>query len=276
MNTPEIITILAELYKITGFRISLHNAEFEEIAAFPLEAHPFCRIINESPAEHATCKECDRRAFAYAMQNRETYIYKCRYGLTEAVSPLYNFGILSGFLMMGQIAESDTGALDAVKAAQAIIRGEDTERIAMTIPVVKPDMISSFVRIMTVCAQYITLSNALPSKKPTVAEMAKKYVGENLSHKLTITEICHSMGCSNSTLLTAFKKRYGLTVNDYITSERLERAMTMLKSTGKTINEIAIETGFSDQSYFSKVFSATYGVPPSEYRSEANSTREKK
>ena len=44
----------------------------------------------------------------------------------------------------------------------------------------------------------------------------------------------------------------------------------MLKIGDRNIGEIAIETGFSDQSYFSKVFSAKYGIPPSEYTDNDN------
>jgi hypothetical protein len=35
MNKTEIVTVLYELHKITGFRISLHGADYTEIAAFP-------------------------------------------------------------------------------------------------------------------------------------------------------------------------------------------------------------------------------------------------
>ena len=59
--------------------------------------------------------------------------------------------------------------------------------------------------------------------------------------------------------------KYGTTVNSYITDVRLGEAVNMLKIGDRHIGEIATETGFSDQSYFSKVFSAKYGVPPSEY-----------
>ena len=60
-----------------------------------------------------------------------------------------------------------------------------------------------------------------------------------------------------------------MTVNDYITEVRLGEAMRMLLAGGQTIGEIALATGFSDQSYFSKVFSAKYGMPPSEYRTKS-------
>jgi len=120
---------------------------------------------------------------------------------------------------------------------------------------------------MTICAQYLTLSTAIPSSTPTVAEMAKKYIFDNFRNKFTIKDICQSIGCSKSTLITAFKREYGMTVNEYITEVRLTEAVRMLDAGVRNIGEVALCSGFSDQSYFSKVFSARFGVPPSEYRS---------
>ena len=78
MNAPEITMILAELYKITGFKITIYNADFEQISAFPAEAHPFCRLVNLNEREHSACRECDKRACTAALESRDTYIYKCR------------------------------------------------------------------------------------------------------------------------------------------------------------------------------------------------------
>ena len=103
----------------------------------------------------------------------------------------------------------------------------------------------------------------------TVAEMAKKYIYDNYRTKFGIKEICQSIGCSKSTLITAFKRDVGMTVNDYITEVRLGEAIRMLLAGGQTIGEIALATGFSDQSYFSKVFSAKHGMSPSEYRTKS-------
>ena len=57
-------------------------------------------------------------------------------------------------------------------------------------------------------------------------------------------------------------------MNTYITDAKLDLAVHLLEDVDMTISEIAGETGFSDQSYFSKVFSAKYGIPPSEYRAK--------
>ena len=266
MTKEEIISVLAELYKITGFRVSLHSADYSEIAAYPAEKRKFCRMVHKDPAEYEKCVACDKAACKRALNDKSTHIYTCRYGFTEAVSPLYNFGTLTGFLMMGQIIETDPDGKPLhpeVKNIQSL--GENMSDLASETPLVDADMVRSYVKIMTICAQYLTLSNAIPSTKQTVAEMAKKYIFDNYRSKITIADICDEIGCSKSTLITGFKREYGTTVNNYITEVRLNEAVNMLKMGERHIGEIASETGFSDQSYFSKVFSAKYGIPPSEY-----------
>lgn len=266
MTKEEIISVLSELYKITGFRVSLHGADYSEIAAYPKEKRKFCQMVHKNPAEYEKCISCDKAACKRALADRTTHIYTCRYGFTEAVSPLYNFGTLTGFLMMGQVFEADESGKPInpeVKNIRSL--GEDMQRLATETPLVNSDLVRSYVKIMTICAQYLTLSNAIPSAKQTVAEVAKKYIFDNYKSKITIADICDDIGCSKSTLITSFKREYGTTVNSYITEVRLNEAVNMLRSGDRHIGEIATETGFSDQSYFSKVFSARFGVPPSEY-----------
>ena len=267
MTKEEIISVLAELYKITGFRVSLHGADYSEIAAYPAEKRKFCRMVHKNPQEYEKCVACDKTACKRALNNKNTHIYTCRYGFTEAVSPLYNFGTLTGFLMMGQVFEADADGnplRPEVKNIRSL--GEEMIELSRETPLVDADMVRSYVKIMTICAQYLTLSNAIPSTKQTVAEMAKKFIFDNYKSKITIADICEEIGCSKSTLITGFKKEYGTTVNNYITEVRLGEAVNMLKMGDRHIGEIATETGFSDQSYFSKVFSAKFGVPPSEYK----------
>ena len=264
MKKQEIISVLSELYKITGFRVSHHGADYSEIAAFPEEKGEFCRLVHSIDGELDKCIACDRAACKRALAIKDTNIYTCRYGLTEAVSPLYNFGTLTGFLMMGQVYREGQRERPLPECEGEIL--EKLRAASRKLPAVKGDMIKSYVTIMTICAQYLTLSNAIPSNKPTVAQMARKYIFDNYRTKFGIKDICQSIGCSKSTLITAFKREYGMTVNDYITEVRLGEAVRMLLAGEKSIGEIALCSGFSDQSYFSKVFSAKYGVPPSEYK----------
>lgn len=266
MTREEIISVLADLHKITGFRVSLHGADYSEIAAYPTTKCELCRAIQEREGEYERCAEGDHLACKCAIAKKGTYIYTCRYGMTEAVSPLYNFGTLTGFLMMGQVYESDTAREEGKRRLADI--GFDSEEIDKTlpkIPAVSPELVPSFVKIMTICAQYLTVSHAIPSSKPSIAHLAKEYISLHFHTKTGINDICREIGCSKSALIVAFKREYGITVNAYLTEVRLTEALHLLRQGERRIGDIAEMCGFSDQSYFSKVFSARYGVPPSEW-----------
>lgn len=269
MKKEEIVSILCELHKISGLRVSLHGTDFGEIAAYPEERLPFCAAIQADPNEYSKCVECDSDACRRVQASGETLVYKCRYGLTEVICPLYNFGTLSGYIMMGQVGDERVRDGALLQAMLKISSDEAGARKTVAdIPRISEDMLHSYMKIMTICAEYMTLTNALPSKAPRLPELAKIYLHERYAEKITIKHICKSLGCSKSALLSAFKEEYGTTINNYLCDVRINEAVRLLKNTGLSISEIAEETGFYDQSYFSKVFSQKMGVTPSNYRKE--------
>ena len=267
MNKEKIISVLSELHKISGFRVSLHSPDFDEIAAYPEDKLPFCAALHSASAEeYKLCRECDKSACKKALNSKSTLIYKCRHGLIEAISPLYNFGILTGFLMMGQIFPS----MQRSDASETLIKcglsDIDAKKITDAIPVIDENKINSYVNIMTICASYLTMSNSVTAPRPTVAKLTMRYITENYSKRISISDICTDVGYSKSTVLSAFKKEYSTTINSYLVALRLDHAKKLLTDESVTINEIALNCGFSDQSYFSKVFSAKYGITPTAYR----------
>ena len=265
MNKQEITAVLKELYKISGFRVSLHGADYSEIAAYPESKHDFCRALQRSRAEHEKCIECDKLACKSALAIKDTYIYKCRFGMTEAISPLYNFGVLTGFLIMGQVHEDKNSYLPIVRQTAERLGDPSLIPCFEQVPLIRGDMVKTYTKVLTICAQYLTMSNAISTERPTVSQLVKKYVYDNYQNKFSIKDICQHIGCSKSTLMTSFKNETGTTVNDYITAYRLNEAVRMMGIGNMNIGEIAIKAGFSDQSYFSKVFSAKYHVSPREY-----------
>ena len=269
MKRDEIVSILCELHKISGFRVSLHGTDFKEIAAYPENTLPFCSLVQKNEGELCECIECDRRASIIVKNSGKPLIYKCRHGLCEVVCPLYNFGTPTGYIMMGQVADEDTdrNALFGVLKERGVDSIEARRAIQAT-PLVIADKIESYAKIMTICAEYITLTNALPSHSPKIPELAKIYIHENFSERITIKDICKSLGCSKSALLSTFKSEYGITVNSYLCNIRIDEAKRLLTSTSLSICDIADKIGFYDQSYFSKVFSQKVGITPTDYRRE--------
>lgn len=92
------------------------------------------------------------------------------------------------------------------------------------------------------------------------------YIDENLCEKITLKEIS-AVACMTPTYFCAiFKKFNALSLWDYITIKRVEKAITLLKTTDMTKLEIAGRCGFSSPSNFYKLFSKITGKTPNDYK----------
>ena len=261
--------ILKDLYIVSGFRVSIHDTEFNEIASYPESISGFCELIQQNPKAKMQCLFTDRDAFERVQHSGRIYLYKCRFGLWEAACPLYRSGILAGYLMMGQALE-DTGDAEQNTFAEAIPYVNDREELKRrlsALPRASAERVRAFSDIMTLCAEH--LASAASAEVPPPADLAAaavRYINRNIGRKLTILDICSAFHCSKSTLTKLFKQDCGMTVNDYIVSRRMAIAKELLQYTELSVGAIASKCGFSDPFYFSKSFTKQVGISPSAFR----------
>lgn len=263
----QTISLLRDLYIITGARISLHDLDFNEIAAYPKSLSKFCDFMQKSKGIRDKCIRADKEAFNKVIETGEVYSYKCHCGLTEIVAPVYNYGCISGYLMMGQIANNgDIGLIK--KLVSDIIKTSDVPY--SEIPVLDSKVLTSCLNVATVVASYLTESNVMEPVPRDLAENVFHYINVHYSEPISIDSLCGVFFCSRTTLMNLFKKKYGVTIGEYLNKYRLSKAEKLLKGGNKNIKTIASECGFTAQSYFSKVFLKVYGLTPVEYRKKYN------
>lgn len=99
-----------------------------------------------------------------------------------------------------------------------------------------------------------------------VTQKAKKYIRDHLSEPLNRNTIAGYVYLSPDYLSHIFKTDTGIHLSEYILNERLLRAKQMLKETPDSISSITLAVGFSNSAYFTKVFKASTGMTPSQYR----------
>lgn len=75
-----------------------------------------------------------------------------------------------------------------------------------------------------------------------------------------------ALGISRVQLHRKLMALTGQSASHFIRTYRLEKASELLRTTTKSVSEIAYETGFSDANYFSRVFAQEYGFPPTDLR----------
>lgn len=81
-----------------------------------------------------------------------------------------------------------------------------------------------------------------------------------------IQQICRAVGVSRTQMHRKLKALTGLSSSHFIRSIRLEHAKKLLESSHLNISQVAYEVGFKDPKYFSKTFSAAFGVSPQSWR----------
>jgi AraC-like DNA-binding protein len=98
---------------------------------------------------------------------------------------------------------------------------------------------------------------------------AVAYMEEHLAEPLDRDSVAHAAGLSGSHFSRLIKEKTGRTFTDLMAQYRVDHAKAMLRRTGKSLIQIAMNCGFEDQSYFSRVFKRYTGVTPRAYRGTA-------
>lgn len=70
-----------------------------------------------------------------------------------------------------------------------------------------------------------------------------------------------------------FKKDTGTRFTDYLNGKRLANARKLIESSGKSIREISLESGYANYSYFVRMFKRHFGMSPSEARRQEGPTK---
>ena len=89
---------------------------------------------------------------------------------------------------------------------------------------------------------------------------------ENLEEPLSQKELAYKSNISLRQLERLFKKYISNTPNQYYLKLRLERAQNLLMQTSMSILSVALASGFTSSSHFSKCYKAQFGIPPRETR----------
>ena len=94
----------------------------------------------------------------------------------------------------------------------------------------------------------------------------QEYIDTHLQKELSVEELAFHLGLSVSYFARSFRSAVGLTPHAYVMHRRLLRSQELLASTELPLIDIALATGFADQSHFSRRFHEMTGVPPRTYR----------
>ena len=107
---------------------------------------------------------------------------------------------------------------------------------------------------------------AVPASTPAWLERAVELLRDRCRDELSVAEIAAAVGVHPVHLARTFRRHLRCTPGQFMRFHQLEHAASMLLRTARPLAEVALSSGFADQSHFSRVFTRHFGLPPGKYR----------
>ncbi len=178
--------------------------------------------------------------------------YYCR---DSAESYWFHFtGLNSERLISTNIINADEKIKDSVcEIIDNIKAPESTDEVLLSFLIYK-----TIYLLLTADGTYKNASKTI--------NLAKSYILENMDKNISVNDIASYVYLSPSYFSRLFKNQTGFSPYDYIISARLDKAKYLLKSTGKSVSEIAYEIGFNSEANFIYTFTKHNGISPGKFR----------
>ena len=132
-----------------------------------------------------------------------------------------------------------------------------------------PDEFSPLSIESTVLEMFAEISRKNKSGKniyPDWLKMTRDLLHDQFAEPLSLDYIAEAVGRHHVHIAREFHRYFGCTVGEYIRRLRVEFTIRELSKTNRSLSEIALNAGFSDQSHFTKTFRRVTGKTPSEFR----------
>lgn len=277
MSVPEIEASLQACEEQCGVRITIIDREgfFHDAdgrAIFGRERHT--HQTNPCCATHFDMRcvdHCRHHCNTIGEKKKLPFETNCWKGVSEIAIPLMLHNKHLGTLFLGQWASRQ--AKDRTQITQFSkrfiqfyknLQKRSPERIKQL------KIIGRFLADALVL-QINNLKQGNDQTESSRQKQIKQFIQQESGPHLNIHELAAYLHISPSRCSHLVKELFNMSLHQLILNERIRRAQLLLRMSDRSAAEIADIVGFSDQYYFSKVFKAACGMPPGQYRKQAQS-----
>ncbi len=273
---PELLEFQRDFELLSGMKLAFLN-ELGLGDDLLRDQLPLCAEMNASEAGRAMCARSRHALLANTGDHSSCML--CDAGLSEAAIPLNISGIKAGYFMFGGTTPQPPNQQTIQKARHLLkkngipIDDLDLETWLSQTPVMPSVTLDAYKRIVHLAAKQIALKvtdqlvDPEVAMPPSVIKACGYIRSRALVDDINLAEVARHCCVSEGHLSRIFHHATGLTFREYLNQVRVERAKSLLLNSGKSVTEIAYESGFQSLSQFHRVFRKVYSSSPGEMRS---------
>ncbi len=262
--------LLSDFYTVSGMELSVLDADFHTVAMAKSRGVDFCALIHRAEGAANVCKASDIQNLNKVKTTLEPEIYTCPYGITEAIIPVIRGDAVIAYIISSMGVNTDkTGDEEIISSTESFSGRFSRAKLDASVAALKhlgEAELNSHLSLLLLLAEHISNDETLFFAKESIGKLVKSYIKNNLSSKLTLSDIARNLHCSTVTLTEHFKDEFGITVMEYVTKKRMQLSERLLIMTDMPLREIATHSGFADVEYFSRTFKRFHGIAPAAWR----------
>jgi AraC-like DNA-binding protein len=92
------------------------------------------------------------------------------------------------------------------------------------------------------------------------------FIAAHASEPISVNEIARAAGLHPNYAMSLFRQEFGVTINVFLTRQRLHRAQQLLAGGARSVASVAFDCGFGSLSRFHEAFAGHFGLPPGRFR----------
>lgn len=268
-NMEKLDRLLYDFYFLTGITIGIFDSDYNQLCLQPREMQNFCRMIKSSPEGKRRCHLSDKAVCLECAKTEKAVTHYCHAGLLDTAVPIKFKDEVLGYMMFGQVAETNKKSADAALKELSVELGLDYSSLITAYNSLKnfdKEKIDSAANILKTATRYLWLSDYIELGYDTLSSQIDDYIKAHISENVSVKDICAYFGISKNRLYDISHKWFGMPIGNYISAIRISEAKHLLTTTDLPVNQIGAMVGIKDYNYFTKFFKSKTGIPPLKFR----------
>jgi AraC-like DNA-binding protein len=123
--------------------------------------------------------------------------------------------------------------------------------------------------LLDLVSRHVDLVRERSSARPPWLGSLLDYIDDAFDQKWSLRSMAAEMGVHPVYLCRTFSEQFGCTLGEYIRQQRVLRGWQLLRTSSGTVAEIATQSGFADQSHFTRAFKDHFGRTPGSWARQA-------
>lgn len=266
--TPEVKQLIEDFSYCFDVKITFFSTDmYEYLVGYHTRSSDFCALMQNGLNARYRCIQQDKLMCSRCHDDGRIQIYVCHAGLVEVIIPIFIEGEIAAYAFLGQFRSSDDLPEKLLEEWRgASLDEEELSRSFLDRPLYTGEKLEKMIRLFSQNLELLLSSRALKVFHPSITEEVLSYIDHHIGDKIDISEVASFLSKSESAVSHAVKKELGISFKELLITRKISAfEQIAVLSPGIQIKDAALQVGYDDALYFSRLYRQKRGCTPSDF-----------